>query len=213
MQNDYQLFHIKGHDVEYIDSIHQYIVDGICVDSITQLLQFKFNHKYDHVSSDVLNKAADKGTEVHKAIEDYCVKGTESDLPELRNFKFLQQKYDFIVFGNEIPVLLFKDDKPICAGRFDLAIFKDGKTGLADIKRTSTLDKEYLGYQLNLYRIAYMQCYGGSIDFLAGIHLREKTRKFINIPINEELIWQFINEWEASNDSRTVEKDIEQLFR
>lgn len=204
---------IKGHTIEFIEDGHIYLVDGVITLSVTQLLHFKFNHKYDHVSSNVLNSAADKGTAVHKAIEDYCVKGTESDLPELRNFKFLQQKYDFKVYGNEIPVLLFKDDRPICAGRFDLAIFKDGKTGLADIKRTATLDKEYLGYQLNIYRLAYMQCYGGAIDFLAGIHLRENTRKFVNIPINEDLIWQFIEEWEAQNDSRAVESDIEGLFR
>lgn len=204
---------IKGHTIEFIEDGHVYLVDGVITPSVTQMLHFKFNHKYDHVRSNVLNKAADKGTAVHKAIEDYCVKGIESDLPELRNFKFLQQKYDFNVYGNEIPVLLFKDDKPICAGRFDLAIFKDGKTGLADIKRTATLDKEYLGYQLNIYRLAYMQCYGGNIDFLAGIHLRENTRKFVNIPINEKLIWQFIDEWEAQNDNRGTESDIESIFR
>lgn len=203
---------IKGHTIEFIEDGHVYLVDGVITSSVTQMLQYKFNHKYDHVSSNVLNNAADKGTAVHKAIEDYCVKGTESDLPELRNFKFLQKKYEFKVLGNEIPVLLFKDDKPICAGRFDLVIFKDGKNGLADIKRTSVLDKEYLGYQLNLYRIAYMQCYGGAIDFLAGIHLRENTRKFVNIPINEKLIWEFIDQW-LKKQNTEIDDTIEELFK
>lgn len=200
---------IKGHEIEFIEDGHIYLVDGVITPSVTQILHFKFKHKYDNVSSSVLNKAANKGTEVHQAIEDYCISGKESDLPELKNFKFLQKKYEFKVLGNEIPVLLFKNNEPICAGRLDLAIFKDDMNGLADIKRTAVLDKEYLGYQLNIYRIAYMQCYGGIIDFLAGLHLRGDTRKFINIPINEELIWQFIDEWEAHINKTMVESDNE----
>lgn len=203
---------IKGHTIEFIEDGHIYLVDGVITSSVTQLLHFKFNHKYDNISSSVLSKAAEKGTAVHKAIEDYCTKGEESDLPELRNFKFLQKKYDFKVLGNEIPILLFKNDKPICAGRLDLAIYKDGKNGLADIKRTATLDKEYLGYQLNIYRIAYMQCYGGDIDFLAGIHLRENTRKFVNIPINEKLVWEFIDQWLKTQNTE-IDDTIEELFK
>lgn len=200
---------IKGHEVEFIEDGHIYLVDGVITSSVTQVLQHKFNHKYDHVDSNVLNKAAIKGTEVHKAIEDYCVKGEESDIPELRNFKFLKKKYQFDVKNNEVPILLFKDDKPICAGRLDLVLEKDGLTGLADIKRTSVLDKEYLGYQLNIYRLAYMQCYDEDIKFLAGLHLRENIRKYVNIPINEDMTWGFIDDWIAANKR---EINIEDVF-
>lgn len=71
----------------------------------------------------------------------------------------------------------------------------DGKTGLADIKRTSTLDKEYLAYQLNMYRIAYQQCYDTEISFLKGVHLRENVRKLVDIPINEEVTMELVNEY------------------
>ena len=37
---------IKGHTLEYIDEIHQYLVDGKCVPSITQILKIKFFKKY-----------------------------------------------------------------------------------------------------------------------------------------------------------------------
>ena len=89
-----------------------------------------------------------------------------------------------------------EDDEPVSAGRLDLVLMMDDKTGLADIKRTSTLDKEYLAYQLNLYRIAYQQCYGVQIDFLKGLHLREDVRKFVNIPIKESLAWELIEEFQ-----------------
>ena len=67
--------------------------------------------------------------------------------------------------------------------------------GLADIKRTAVLDREYIGYQLNLYRIGYKQCYGIDINFLKGIHLRENIRKFIDIPINEELVKELLKKF------------------
>lgn len=199
---------IKGHKIDFIEEGHIYLVDGVVTPSVTQVLKYKFGHKYDNIDNDVLSEAARKGTEVHKAIEDYCTINKESDLPEVRNFKFLQKKYNFKVLGNEIPIILFKDDKPLCAGRLDLVLFKDNQTGLGDIKRTSALDKEYLGYQLNMYRIAYKQCYGGEIDFLAGLHLRDNVRKFVNIPINEDLIWSYLNEWAENNKHELDVKDI-----
>ena len=78
----------------------------------------------------------------------------------------------------------------------------DGQTGIADIKRTSTLDKDYLALQLNLYRIAYCQSYGIVADFLRGIHLREDVRKFVTIPVNEQMTWQFLKEWMEGKDGK-----------
>lgn len=183
---------IAGHTLEYFDDTHQYLIDGLLVPSITQILKRKFGNKYDGISQSILNNASIKGTQVHKAIEDYCKTGKEEDLKELKNFKFLQKQYNFKVLDNEVPIILFKDGEPIGAGRLDLVIEIDGKIGGADIKRTSVLDKEYLAYQLNLYRIGYRQSYGIEWEFLKGLHLREDTRKFVNIPINEEETWKLI---------------------
>lgn len=182
---------IKDYTLEYFDDTHEYLVDGVLVPSITQLLKRQFGGKYEYVNAAVLEKAATQGTAVHKAIEDYCKEGKESDLIELRNFKFLQKQYGFEVVDNEVPVILF-DEYPIAAGRLDLVLKIGGKIGGGDIKRTSALDKEYLAYQLNLYRIAYRQCYDVEWEFLRGVHLRNATRKFVEIPINEPFIWEFI---------------------
>lgn len=193
--NNYESWEIGGHCLEYLDDIHQYICDGICLPSITQCLKMRFKNKYAGIDDQTLKQASVRGTECHRAIEEWCKSGTESELPEVKNFKFLQKQYGFKVIENETPVILSKDDEPILAGRLDLVLDIDGKTGLADIKRTSTLDKEYLTYQLNLYRIAYQQTYGIEIEFLKGVHLREDTRKFVNIPINEPLAWELIDEY------------------
>lgn len=185
---------IKDCEVEYYDDEHMYLVNGVIVPSITQLLKKRFGGKYNGVDSAVLNKAAEEGTKVHKAIELYCKDGEESELEELRNFKFLRKKYGFEVLDNEVPIVLFDEGEPIAAGRLDMVLKMGDNIGLADIKRTSVLDKEYVGLQLNLYRLAYQQCYGTEITILRAIHLREDKRKFVDIPINEPYTLDFIKE-------------------
>lgn len=186
---------INGRTLEYFDDTHTYLVDGVIVPSITQILKVKFGKKYDGVSRDVLQRASDKGTRVHEAIERYCKTGEMASCPEVRNFQFLQKQYGFLVIENEVPVILEMDGEPISAGRLDMVMMIGDKIGGADIKRTSVLDKEYLAYQLNLYRIAYRQSYGIEWEFLRGIHLREDTRRFVPIPINEGLAWDLVKEW------------------
>lgn len=193
---------INGHCVEYLDDEHTYLVDGIIVPSITQMLKHRFGNKYSGISKAVLDRAAEKGTEVHKAIEDLCKAGTESCLPEVRNFKFLQKRYGFEVLDNEVPVILEKDGIPIAAGRLDLVLKMDDMVGGADIKRTSVLDKEYVCYQLNLYRIAYRQSYGIEWQFLKAVHLRDDKRKFVDLPIKEDMTWDFIREYMEVQDER-----------
>ena len=186
---------IKGHVLEYYDDTHTYLVDGLLVPSITQILSIKFGNKYDGVSKRVLNRAAEKGNILHEEIEKLCKTGKAEDLKEVKNFKFLQKQYKFEVLENEIPIILFKEDEPIAAGRIDLVLKMDGVIGGADIKRTSVLDKEYLAYQLNLYRIGYKQSYDIEWEYLKGIHLREDVRKFVNIPINETMTWQLVEKY------------------
>ena len=186
---------IKGGVLEYIDETHTYLYDGIVLPSITQLLKVKFGSKYDGIPKATLDRAAELGTAVHKAIEDYERQGIETDLPELRNWKFLKKAYNFGCLDNEVPVVLFKDGEAVACGRLDLVLVEKSCIGLGDIKRTSTLDKQYLTYQLNCYRMAYTQCYNAEIAFLRGIHLRNDVRKYIDIPINENLVDEAINDY------------------
>lgn len=177
-------------NLEYIDETHTYLVDGVIVPSVTQILSDKFSTKYQNVDREVLRVAAERGTRIHKEIEDYC-HGIESDSLEVRNYKFLAKHFEFEALENEVPII-YKQGDFICAGRLDLILDVKGKRALADIKSTSALDREYLGYQLNLYRLGYEQTYGKKIEELYGIHLRGEVRRFVNIPIKEEFIKEFI---------------------
>lgn len=177
-------WNIKGRKLEYVDQYHLYLVDGVKVPSVTQLLNRKFGKKYDGISADVLKKAAERGTQIHKAIECYC-KGFDDGSSEVRDFKFLQKHYGFETVENELPIILTFGGETY-AGRLDLILKIDGKYAVADIKTTSTLDKEYLGHQLNLYRMGVEQSYDYKIESLYGVHLRDGKRKLAKIPIKEE---------------------------
>lgn len=200
MDSNYETWDIRGGCLEYFDDTHTYIYDGVILPSVTQIIKIKFGHKYDGVPAFVLQRASVKGTAVHSAIERYCKLNEASDLPELHNFKFLRDHYGFKVLDNEVPIVLFQDDKPVCAGRLDLVLEQDEVTGLADIKRTYNLDKNYLAYQLNLYRLAYQQCYDTNIEFLKAVHLREEKRQYVDVPLNEEMAWNLVKDWRNKNE-------------
>lgn len=187
---------IKGTTLEYDDETHTYLVDGVIVPSVTQILGVRFKGKYANVDKETLENAAHRGTFIHKSIEEY-IKGAEIELKEVRNFRFLMDRHNLKPIESEVPVILWKDE-PIAAGRLDLVLDHDGETALGDIKTTSSLDKEYLGYQLNLYRIGYMQSYGIDISELYGVHLRDDKRKLQPIPINTGLAWGIVEEYERS---------------
>lgn len=187
---------INNYTLEYDDETHTYLVDGVIVPSVTQLIKVKFGEKYVGVNRSTLERAANRGTAIHEAIERYCKTGDGEEVKEVHNFNFLRERHGFNVLENETPIIIAKGDTPVAAGRLDLVLDVKGETAIADIKTTSALDKEYLAYQLNLYRIGYTQSYGIEVTQLYGVHLREDKRKLVNIPVNEGIAWDIIEEYE-----------------
>lgn len=195
---------IAGREVEYYEDGHIYLVDGVRLPSITGMLRMRFGGKYAGVSPETLRRAADRGTQVHAAIEAYVKTGAEADLPELRGFKWLTTHAGWTPIRSEVPLVLCdKDGEAIACGRCDLVMRKGADLCGADIKRTSTFDREYVAAQLNLYRIAYRQSWGEEWTRLYGLHLREWMRRLIEVPINEDWAWDYIDEWRRSQDAET----------
>lgn len=188
---------LAGHTLEYLDDVHVYLVDGIIVPSVSQLLRSRFGGKYSGIPTEVLRKAAEAGTAVHEAVENFCETGEVADLPEVQGFIELKTEHGFEVERNEVPIIIFDSDEPTAAGRLDLVLRMDGEIGGADIKRTYRLDKEYLKAQLNLYRLGYLQSYGIEWKFLKGIHLRNEVRRMVNIDIDEGLARQILSEYKG----------------
>lgn len=186
---------LNGRTLEFDEEEHIYLVDGCIVPSITQIISKKFGSKYDNIPLAVLNKAAQRGTRIHKEIEMFERIGQLTESQELKDYRFLKRTYGWECKENEVPVILFIDDEPVGAGRLDMVLMLEDKLCLADIKTTATLDKEYLAYQLNLYKIGYEQCYNKKIEELKAIHLKNGKRKFVNIPVNEAMALELVKNY------------------
>lgn len=190
---------IQGKEVIFNEDLHTYTVDGKRAISVTQAVKNYLPSKYSAVSEKVLQEAAKRGTRLHNAIEIYEQDGLESnELQEFRDYRFLKKHYGWKVLESEKMVLYIDNGITIC-GRFDQLQKVGHKVVLADIKNTSALDKEYLGIQLNLYRMALKQSYGIEADELRGIWLYKGKRKYVSIPINEELTKEVIKETYEKN--------------
>lgn len=181
--------------LEFDETTHTYWFNGKKCPSVTQILKFKFPKKYAGIDEETLKRAAEKGTYVHETIEMYEKYGIDSsEVREFRDYLFLKKQFGFKVLENEIPIVIKYKDL-IIAGRMDLVLQEENLTGLGDIKCTSTFDKEYLAYQLNLYKMGYEQCYGEQVEFLRGLHLKNGNRRYAVIPINEKAVQILLEEY------------------
>ena len=187
-------FKINGHVVEFIPETHQYVVDGVLTPCVSNILAYKFND-YGSVSKEVLQRASERGTELHEAIESYERRGVLSDLREFKNYLFLKKHHAFENIANEVPVIYEKDGTVLFVGTLDQIIEMNGKRGINDFKRVSAPNKQKIAYQLNFYKLAYEQTYKKTVDFISYTHLRETVRKFNLLPINEEVTLNLLNEF------------------
>ena len=194
-------FEINGHCVEFIPETHQYLVDGVLTPCVSNILAFKFND-YGTVSKEVLQRASERGTELHEAIESYEREGIKSDLKEFKNYLFLKKHHAFTNIANEVPVIYEKDGTVLYVGTLDQIIEMDGKVGINDFKRVSAPNTQKIAYQLNLYKMAYEQSYNKKVDFLSYTHLRETVRKFHLLPVNEDVTTKLLNDFIESEKQK-----------
>ncbi|MCX4255079.1 MAG: PD-(D/E)XK nuclease family protein [Bacilli bacterium] len=170
--------------IEFLEEPHIYLVDGVIVPSVSEILHFIFPDKYKGVNKAILNRKAQYGTTIHESIEMYeaniktmtmeeafnvTVQAKELNYIQeasLRQYVKLKNRYKIIVLEQEMMIKY----KRYYAGRFDMVANVDGEVSLCDIKTTAELDKEYLSWQLSYYELAT----GKTFDKLFAIWLPKK---------------------------------------
>lgn len=187
---------INDHVLEHEEETDNYIADGVKVPSIKQAIKVKpsMADMYKGISADIVRRKGETDALLHKAIEEYWRNGAESDTAEFRGFKALQKQYDIVALAKAVPVMLC-DGKPIMAGKLDMLALVGGRIQIVELTTVSAMSvhfKEYLAYKLNLYRPAYEQSYGTSIEGLAVLHLRGNTKRFIEVKIDDFIAREII---------------------
>ena len=195
-----ETFNICGGTLEYIDETHTYLYEGIMLPSVTQILAYKYND-YANVPEYILQRAGERGTAVHKSIEVFNKTGVDDGTQQVHDFRFLQKQYGFEVLDSELPLVIFDNNIPVACGRLDMTFEMGGSVGIADIKTNATLNKDKIAYQLNLYRIGLKQSYNVDAKLLKIIHLRDGKRKFIDIPVIEEMTMELLRQFEERKNN------------
>lgn len=179
----------NGEEVKYYDDTHTYFVRGKEVPSITTLLKVVYGDNYSAVDPDLLKRSSEYGTAVHKELDDLInLRELGYDIedlikyPETKNyFYYIEPLYKIKPLMTEQMVVLYnKDNEPVAAGRFDLICEVDGVKTLTDFKTTTTIHRQLVSAQLNLYRrAAYQSGYIDSEDLPLGvIHLSGKVYEY-----------------------------------
>lgn len=143
--------------VIFNETDHSYTFGDKPLISVTQLLKkHGLSTDYSNVDAEILEKAANKGTAVHKEIENYNKSGEVGFTSELVDYIDITNELQFTADDSEVilPCGEIPDediDKYLYAGTADLI----GKTPdgyvLVDIKTTQKVDMRACAWQLSLY--------------------------------------------------------------
>lgn len=162
---------------EFNEETHTYRLNGKVIPSVTQIInEVLFYNKYSSVSEDTLELAKNKGSLIHKEIEDYIKTGSTGFTSELESFinivndkKLEHMKSEVKVHNEEI------------AGTIDILCKIGDKNIIIDVKTTAELDKEYVSWQLSMYAYILETYYSVRIDELYGMWLRNDKAKFVKV--------------------------------
>jgi hypothetical protein len=189
----------------FFDEGHKYTLDGEELPSVSELTRFISREIYGDVGQFNLDRAADRGTAVHKATELLDKYGTveidEDISPYLKAYIAFRKEHKCewqkIEYATHHPENLY-------AGTLDRVGTVDGKLAILDIKTSSTIQKPLYTAQLNLYR----EMLPDPIEQLIILHLRKDgTYKLIDIPIEDTLADACVTLHEALKKKKRSKKN------
>lgn len=178
-------------ELEFLEDKHYYKVRGKYIPSVSSVIRPIANMIYGDIDKDVLKKAADRGVEIHLAIEIYDITGAEVISDEYRGYfdgykRFRAEYPQLEVIANEYrvyePTLWY-------AGTIDkLYRNKDNKKIiLTDIKTSFAVEMCTVIPQLTGYERA-AAAHGIESAELRVLHLKnDGSYEFIEIKPNIEL--------------------------
>lgn len=132
---------------------HRYIDSdtGRQIPSVTQILSAVYGSGLEDAPSFYVNRAAEKGTKIHREIEKFIKEGIVGQTPEFNAFLKWAKDYNFMPEKCQSEILLYADTSAgdYC-GTCDLVF--DGYVW--DFKSAKTLNKIKASQQLSFYKYA-----------------------------------------------------------
>lgn len=163
-------------ELEFFEKTHTYRLDGFEIPSVSEIMKPLSDARYSNVDERTLNKAADKGTAVHNAIENW-IKFDIEDVPEIfvgyfEAFKKWWGESQPEVVGSEIRVC---HKVMRYAGTVDLVAYIGGRLTLVDYKSTAVISDMTCGVQLEAYSRA-LEDMGVKVERKLILHLKSNGK-------------------------------------
>lgn len=158
--------------LEFEEETHTYRLDGILIPSVSAIMEPLSRVKYTGISESTLKRAANKGTAVHNAIENWLKFGIEDVSAEhqgyFEGFKQWKSAVSPEIIGSEIHLChrLMR-----YGGTADLLAYIENDLVLVDIKTTYTISDMTCGVQLEAYAQA-LSSMGVGIQRKIILHLK-----------------------------------------
>lgn len=170
----------------FFDEGHIYELDGERIPSVSEITRFLAREIYGDVQQFRLDRAAERGTKIHKlteALDKYGeIDADAESLPYIQAYLKFRQEHD--VQWEEIEKPRYHPEK-LYAGTIDRMGMIDGRRGILDIKNVYRIHKPLYEAAQNLYRMTYDP---GVIEVLYILHLKpDATYKLIELPIRDDL--------------------------
>lgn len=194
----------------FYDTDHTYTVDGEQVPSVSELTRFISREIYGDITQFTLDRAAGRGTKVHKeteVLDKYGKCEVDEDIaPYIR--AYLKFRKDHECEWQQIEWPTYHPDK-LYAGTLDRYGTVDGEPCIVDIKSTKNIGsahRQLYTAQLNLYRQMIESFL--PVSKLYVIQLKEdETYKLIEIAIDDALPAACITLHQALKKKRRKRKE------
>lgn len=163
--------------MEFDKATHTYMQDGEEYISVTTLLdKHGISPSYEFVDVETLGASAERGTLIHKEVEEYVKNGTSdcisAEAPQI--IKYLDE-FDTV----ESEKMVWYTDYKV-AGTIDLVLEKDGVITLADIK-TGVFHRDTVRWQLSLYAKCFEYLTGLTVQGLKCICFNDGIMRVVDI--------------------------------
>lgn len=146
-------------DIFFDEQEHLYLVDGVEVPSVTEILS-PLHRSYGKVNPSILEYAANRGKAVHEALEVYDLGGELEATPETA--PYIQAYLDWVQVYKPtwtgVEQIVFCEEGWYC-GTFDrMGYLNDGKLAIVDIKTSQPTREAYVSVclQTAAYALAVM---------------------------------------------------------